>query len=469
MSQKIVPVVLSGGSGSRLWPLSRAHYPKQLLALNTDRTLLQETVSRFKGIDFIGAPIIVCNESHRFLVAEQMREIDNTPANIILEPIGRNTAPALTLAALTATENNNDVVLVVMPADHVINDQQSFQSALSDAIKLANEDKLVTFGIQPTSPETGYGYIKSGKDNSVEAFIEKPDIETAKKYLEDASYLWNSGMFVIKASVWLQELEKYEKDIVSLCKEAIKHSHHDLDFMRIGEKSFSKCKNISIDYAVMEKTSSAAIVSLDAGWSDIGSWSSLAEVMKKDSEGNYTKGDCYIHNTENSFLISQDRMIAAVGLRDMIVVETADAVLVASKESSQDVKEIVERLKQEDRSQLHSHTKVFRPWGYYETIDVGLNFQVKRINVKPGALLSLQRHQQRAEHWVVVRGQADIVRGDKKITLKENESTYIPIGMMHRLENTTNNELEIIEVQSGEYLGEDDIERFEDLYNRDKN
>lgn len=422
---------------------------------------------RFNGIDLTRSPIIVCNEAHRFLVAEQMRAINCKPGNIILEPIGRNTAPALTLAALAAIKDGNDVILVVMPADHVINDLTAFQSALSEAVKLANNDKLVTFGIKPTSPETGYGYIKSSKNNSVEAFIEKPDLETAKKYLEDKSYLWNSGMFVIKASVWLQELGKYENDIVSLCEQAMAKSKQDLDFMRVDEELFSSCKNISIDYAVMEKTTSAAVVSLDAGWSDIGSWSSLSEVMHKDSSGNYLKGDCITYNTENSFLVSKDRMIAAVGMKDTIIVETADAVLVANKNNSQDVKEIVEVLKKQGRSELHSHTRVYRPWGYYQTVDVGSNFQVKRINVKPGALLSLQRHQKRAEHWVVVKGQAEIVRGDENITLNENESTYIPIGMMHRLENKTESELEIIEVQSGEYLGEDDIERFDDVYSRD--
>lgn len=466
MPLNIVPVVLSGGSGSRLWPLSRAHYPKQLLSLNTDQTLLQETVNRFSNVDFIGAPIIVCNEAHRFLVAEQMREINNIPASIILEPIGRNTAPALTLAALSALEHQEDALLVVMPADHVIKNQKIFESALSEAVELANENKLVTFGIKPTSPETGYGYIKSGKNNSVEKFIEKPDFATAEKYLQDSSYLWNSGMFVIKASVWLDELAKFENEIISLCKEAIKNSHNDMDFLRIDEKSFFKCNNISIDYAVMEKTNAAAVVSLDAGWSDIGSWSSLAEIMDKDDAGNYIEGDCFTHNTENSFLVSKDRMIAAVGLKDMIIVETADAVLVANKNNSQEVKDIVSKLKEEKRTQLESHTKVYRPWGYYQIIDLGRNFQVKRINVKPGAQLSLQKHQQRAEHWVVVKGQAEIVRGEEMLTLHENESTYIPIGMMHRLENKTEKELEIIEVQSGEYLGEDDIERFEDLYNR---
>lgn len=453
-----------------MWPLSRAHYPKQLLALNTDQTLLQETVARFSGIESIGAPIIVCNESHRFLVAEQMRAIECNPGKIILEPIGRNTAPALTLAAIAAknnTDHNGDVILVVMPADHVIKNQQAFQSALTEAVRLANDDRLVTFGVIPTSPETGYGYIKKGKDNSVESFVEKPDLDTAQEYLNKGDYLWNSGMFVVKASTWLKEVGKYENDIVNLCQEAIAKSYDDLDFMRIDTDSFSRCKNISIDYAVMEKTPFAAVVPLEAGWSDIGSWSSLAAVMENDKAGNYIKGDCYTSKTENSFLVARDRMLAVVGLKNVIVVETADAVLVASKENSQDVKEIVKKLGAEKRRQIHSHTKVFRPWGYYETVDIGQRFQVKRIGVKPGASLSLQRHQQRAEHWVVVRGIADIIRGDENIVLNENESTYIPIGMKHRLENKHKQELEIIEVQSGEYLGEDDIERFEDKYNRD--
>lgn len=366
MPLKIIPVVLSGGTGSRLWPLSRAHYPKQLLALNTDQTLLQETVARFSGVESIGAPIIVCNESHRFLVAEQMRAIDCNPEKIILEPIGRNTAPALTLAAISTMKNtndNDDAILVVMPADHVIKNQQAFQSALTEAVRLANEDRLVTFGVIPTSPETGYGYIKKGENNSVASFVEKPDLDTAKKYLEQGDYLWNSGMFVVKASVWLNELSKYENDIVKLCREAVAKSYDDLDFLRIETDSFSRCKNISIDYAVMEKTPRAAVVPLEAGWSDIGSWSSLAEVMENDQAGNYIKGDCYTLKTENSYLVSWDRMLVVVGLKDVIVVETADAVLVASKENSQDVKEIVKRLAIEKRSQLHSHTKVFRPLG----------------------------------------------------------------------------------------------------------
>jgi len=466
MELNILPVVLSGGSGTRLWPLSRAEYPKQLLSLSGNKTMLQETIARFDNVCHTSPPIIVCNESHRFLVAEQLREINCVPSSILLEPVGRNTAPALTLAALTVSKQANDAILVVMPADHIIENLSAFEQALKKAISLAASDRLVTFGIKPTRAETGYGYIKIGQENTVEAFIEKPDILTATNFVKDPDYLWNSGMFVFKASAWMQAIKKYEPEIAEFCDIAVQNSRSDLDFMRIEEKSFTKCKNISIDYAVMEKTSLASVVPLDAGWSDIGSWTSLSEIMQLDSAGNYIEGDCYIHSTQNSFLLSHGRMIAAVGLKDTIVVETADAVLVANKNNSQDVKEIVNALKKEDREQLQSHTKVYRPWGFYQTVDSGKRFQVKRINVKPGASLSLQKHMKRAEHWVVVKGQAEIVRGEEKITLLENESTYIPIGMMHRLENKTKNELEIIEVQSGEYLGEDDIERFEDLYHR---
>ena len=476
------PVVLSGGSGTRLWPLSREHYPKQLLAFAGDRSLLQETVLRAgQSAPDAAAPIIVCNEQHRFLVAEQVRELGKTPAGIILEPVGRNTAPALTLAALAIERQGQDPVMLVMPADHVIRDQQAFAGALAEAAALAEAGYLVTFGIVPAAPETGYGYIKlgaalsgdGGKARGVAAFVEKPDLPTAQAYLDSGEYLWNSGLFMMRASVWLQAIGKFQPDILAACRRAMEEGEADRDFYRVGKDAFSACPSDSIDYAVMEKVAAAgkgdlkvAVVPLDAGWSDVGAWSAIWEVSVPDADGNVSRGDVLTHATRNSLLFAEHRLVAGVGLEDMVVVETADAVMVAHKSQAQEVKQIVDRLKAQNRSERLTHRRVYRPWGTYEGIDAGNRFQVKRIVVKPGEALSLQMHHHRAEHWVVVRGTARVTHGEEVFLLSENQSTYIPIGETHRLENPGTIPLEIIEVQSGSYLGEDDIVRFEDVYER---
>jgi len=462
----ICPVILSGGSGSRLWPLSREYFPKQLLALVSEKTLLQDTARRTDAFKDSLAPIVVCNEEHRFLVAEQLREIDKPAQTIILEPEGRNTAPALTLAALWLRQHGENPVMLVMPADHVIADQKAFAKAIHSAYELANAGRLVTFGIVPTSAHTGYGYIRQGANNSVEDFVEKPDLATAERYVKSGEYLWNSGLFMMRTDVWLEELAKYNPEIIEAVSRAISGGKGDMDFFRTDVAAFLSSPSDSIDYAVMEKTDRASVVPMDAKWSDIGAWSSLWEASSKNEQGNVIAGDVFSHDTNQSFLVSQHRMIAAVGLDNMIIVETPDAVLVCSKERSQDVKHIVNQLKDRQRSEYQLHRRVHRPWGTYETVDVGERFQVKRLTVKPGASLSLQSHQKRAEHWVVVKGQAKITRDDEVIILNENESTYIAIGQRHRLENDTDKPLEVVEVQSGSYLGEDDIQRFDDVYDR---
>ena len=466
---KICPVILSGGSGTRLWPLSREHYPKQLLALFGEQSLLQQTASRLNGLNQAVSPLLVCNEEHRFLIAEQLHAIDISPENIILEPVGRNTAPALTLAALYLDRGHEECIMLVMPADHVITKNAAFHEAVKAGAALANKDQIITFGIKPTTPETGYGYIRKGEGNDVAAFVEKPDLETAKRYLASQEYFWNSGMFMMKPSVWLEEIKRYQPDIFQACEQAFNNAVSDGDFLRVDKSQFSSCPSNSIDYAVMEKTEHAAILPMDIGWSDIGAWSSLWEISKQDSCGNVIQGDVYTHETKNTLLVSRHRFLAGVGLEDIIIVETADAVLVMHKDHAQNVKEIVARLKYDKRPEHLTHRRVYRPWGWYESIDAGDRFQVKRISVNPGAALSLQMHHHRAEHWVVVRGTARVTRGDDVFTLTENESTFIPIGEKHRLENPGTIPLEIIEVQSGSYLGEDDIVRFEDLYNRNKN
>ncbi|HLE94349.1 MAG TPA: mannose-1-phosphate guanylyltransferase/mannose-6-phosphate isomerase [Sulfuricaulis sp.] len=465
---KIFPVILSGGSGTRLWPLSREHYPKQLLPLLGDQTLLQQTVLRLDGMEDVAPPLLVCNEEHRFLIAEQLRQIGKTPADMILEPVGRNTAPALTLAVLALLKHatNNNVLMLIMPADHVIRNVKEFHAAVREGAALAQKGSLVTFGIVPTAAETGYGYIKKGDGHRVSAFVEKPDLETASRYISSGDYFWNSGMFMMLASVWMAELKKFQPAILEACKSAFDQGRRDSDFYRVNSRIFGNCQSKSIDYAVMEATDKAAIVALDAGWSDIGAWSSLLQASKRDDQGNFVQGDTYLQNTRNSLLISQHRLLAAVGLDEIIVVETSDAVLVAHKSHAQDVKEVVNRLKTEKRSEYQSHRRVYRPWGYYESVDAGQRFQVKRLMVKPGASLSLQMHHHRAEHWVVVKGTARVTRGEEVFMLTENQSTYIPLGTKHRLENPGNIPLEIVEVQSGGYLGEDDIVRFEDKYNR---
>ncbi len=482
---EILPVVLSGGSGTRLWPLSREHYPKQLLALTGEKSLLQETLLRLEGMSESSLPaVVVCNEEHRFLVAEQAREIAHTPATIILEPIGRNTAPALTLAALAAAQPGSDPVLLVMPADHVIADADAFHAAVRVGAGLAESGRLVTFGIVPTRAETGFGYIHLGaavegvaSDPSpylIDAFVEKPDGDTARRYVASGQYLWNSGMFMMRASVWNKAIGHFRPDIAEACQRAMAQGHADSDFFRVDAGAFKSCASDSIDYAVMEKVTGeqgdaglqSVVVPLDAGWSDVGAWPAIWEVGEADADGNVAKGDVYTHGTRNSLLVAEHRLVAGVGLEDMIVIETADAVMVAHKDQAQDVKKIVERLKAEQRNERLSHRRVYRPWGNYEGIDAGDRFQVKRITVKPNAALSLQMHHHRAEHWIVVRGTARVTRGEEVFLLTENQSTYIPIGVKHRLENPGTLPLELIEVQSGGYLGEDDIVRYEDVYGR---
>ncbi|MBI3343695.1 MAG: mannose-1-phosphate guanylyltransferase/mannose-6-phosphate isomerase [Gammaproteobacteria bacterium] len=486
----IHPVILSGGSGSRLWPLSREHYPKQLLALVGERTLLQETVCHLEGVKEAAEPIVVCNEEHRFLVAEQIRQLGGKPSNIILEPAGRNTAPALTLAALAITQGgvapgilppatlvlpctSQDGVMLVMPSDHVIQDRAAFVTAVRQGAELAAQGALVTFGIVPTSPQTGYGYIKQGEPLSennayrVAAFVEKPDFNTAESYLADGRYYWNSGIFMMRAETWLNELDEHRPDIAAACRAACAQGKKDGDFYRPDAALFSACPSDSIDYAVMEKTAHAVVIPLNAGWSDIGAWPALWEVCPQDAQGNVIRGDVSTHATQNALLIAQHRFLAVVGIEDIIVVETADAVLVVHKDHAQHVKEIVAKLKTEQREEYKTHRKVHRPWGTYEGVDAGPRFQVKRICVRPGAALSLQMHHHRAEHWIVVKGTAKVTRGEEVFLLSENQSTYIPIGVRHRLENPGALVLEMIEVQSGSYLGEDDIVRFADNYNRE--
>lgn len=473
---KIQPVILSGGSGTRLWPLSRRAYPKQFLSLVDDATLLQSTASRLDGLGEyaeISSPLIVCNEAHRFLVAEQLRASGHAAGNILLEPVGRNTAPALTLAALSVLDE--DPVLVVMPADHVVGDVQAFARAVSAGLARAADGKVVTFGIVPKSPQTGFGYIRAGAaigadTFALEAFVEKPDLETAQRYLESGDYYWNSGIFVLRASRWMDLIERFQPDIVRTVREAHRNGQRDLDFYRVDEALFAASPSDSIDYSVMEPLSQEAgeciVVPLDAGWSDIGAWAALWEVSPHDDAGNALHGDVITHDAQNNLLHAQHRIVAAVGVQDLVVVETPDAVLVAHKDRAQDVKRITQHLDEQGRCESEFHRQVHRPWGTFEGVDQGERFQVKRLTVKPGATLSLQMHHHRAEHWIVVSGTARVTCDDREFLLTENESTYIPIGTRHRLENPGAIPLEIIEVQSGSYLGEDDIVRFEDVYNR---
>lgn len=467
----ITPVILSGGSGSRLWPLSHDHYPKQFLSLVGDKTLLQETITRLGGLLEINQPLLVCNEAHRFIVAEQLRLIDESPHAIILEPCGRNTAPAVAVAALHVLEHGDDSILLVLPADHLIQNNDEFQRVIRSAVPHAEQGELVTFGIVPTHAETGYGYIKaetSDKSQTVPviSFVEKPDLETAQKYLDSGNYYWNSGMFMFRASRYLEELNLYRSDIYTACKEAYSSIREDLDFLRIEHESFAACPSDSIDCAVMEKTDKAVVIPLDAGWNDIGTWSALWSIQPHDNQGNVQIGDVLTDQVNNSYIHAQNRLVAAVGVDDLVVVETVDAVLVAHRDKVQNVKVIVEQLKQQQRGGALLHRRVNRPWGVYEGIDIGERFQVKRITVNPGASLSLQKHHHRAEHWVVVKGTAKVTCGVEVRLLSENQSTFIPLGESHRLENPGQIPLEIIEVQSGSYLGEDDIVRLEDQYGR---
>jgi len=486
MTLLIQPVVLSGGSGTRLWPLSREKYPKQLLPLIGEDSLLQATVRRVTGIAGaqLAAPMVVCNEEYRFVIAEQLR-VMGQPGTVVLEPLGRNTAPALTIAAQAAIKNGADPVLLVMPADHVIVDKAAFQAAVQAGAALAAEGVVVTFGITPDVPETGYGYIQSGEAygsgsaKRIARFVEKPNLETAQAYLAEGSYLWNSGLFMMRASVWLQALAVCRPDILAACQAAWDAGKSDGEFVRVGKEAFSQCPSDSIDYAVMERIAAGqsvgggatplpvgVVIPLSAGWSDVGAWEALWQVLPKDAEGNVAQGDVLMQDSHNTLALSEGRLIACVGVDDLIVVETADAILVAHKDKTQDVKKIVDRLKAAGRTEGQIHRKVFRPWGWYDSVDSGPRFQVKRIVVKPGATLSLQMHHHRAEHWIVVSGTAKVTRGETTYLLSENESTFIPLGTTHRLENPGRVDLEMIEVQSGSYLGEDDIVRFEDVYGR---
>ena len=484
----LYPVILAGGSGTRLWPLSREHYPKPFLTLTGERSLFEEALCRLDGLTGVAPPVIVCNEEHRFLVLEHIRNTGKRSTSIILEPVGRNTAPALTVASLLLNGASpgpaSDPVMLVMPADHVIEDVAAFQSAVQAGSRLAEAGCVVTFGIVPTEPRTGYGYIKkgpartcdgSGQAFHVEAFVEKPGADAAERMLRSGEYLWNSGVFMMRASVWSDQISLHRPDIAEACRAACSEGTVDGDFFRPQAGLFAGCPGESIDYAVMEKVvgdrdskdaPQCVVLPLDVGWSDIGAWSAIWEQGRRDGDGNLIQGDVYAHGMRGSLLIGRQRMLAAVGLEDVIVVETADAVLVAHKDHVQDVKELVERLKTDNRTEQEDHRKVHRPWGNYEIVDSGDRFQVKRLTVNPGASLSLQVHRHRAEHWVVVKGTARVTRDGETFTLNENESAYVPIGAEHRLENPGEIPLEIVEVQSGGYLGEDDIVRLDDRYNR---
>jgi len=467
----ILPVIMAGGSGTRLWPLSRGNYPKQFLTLSGVHTMLQSTITRLNGLEHSPA-MLICNEEHRFIAAEQVRELGVKHSGIFLEPVGRNTAPAIALAAFKAIEQGDDPLLLVLAADHVINDTASFHHSVNQAAELAKQGKLVTFGIVGMKPETGYGYIKRGEPYQtgflVDSFVEKPDEATAEQYIACGDYYWNSGMFLFKASCYLNELKKFRPDIYEACKKAMQVQNDDLDFIRIDKLAFIACPDESIDYAVMEKTKDAVVVPMNAGWSDVGSFAALWEVSERDENGNAFKGDVKAIDTQNTLVFGEDKLVATVGVEDLVIVNTKDAVLVAHKDESQKVKAIVQQLKDEQRTEATLHREVYRPWGKYDSVDSGERFQVKRITVKPGAKLSVQMHHHRAEHWIVVSGTAKVQIDDTEQFVTENESVYIPITAVHALENPGKVDLELIEVQSGSYLGEDDIVRFADRYGRVK-
>ena len=477
MSQnKLFPVVMAGGSGSRLWPLSRVLYPKQFLCLKGDLTMLQTTICRLNGVE-CESPVVICNEQHRFIVAEQLRQLHKLTENIILEPAGRNTAPAIALAALAAKRQSpgEDPLLLVLAADHMIADEEAFREAVRNAMPYASAGKLVTFGIVPDQPETGYGYIRRGEVSptntdavafEVAQFVEKPNLETAQAYVASGDYYWNSGMFLFRASRYLTELELFRPDIYAACVEAVGTVNADLDFVRVNKAAFLCCPSDSIDYAVMERTADAVVVPMSAGWSDVGSWSSLWEISAHTPEGNVHHGDVISHDTENSFVYAESGLVTTVGVKDLVVVQTKDAVLIADRNAVQDVKKVVEQIKADGRHEHHIHREVYRPWGKYDSIDAGDRYQVKRITVKPGEGLSVQMHHHRAEHWVVVAGTAKVTINDDIKLLAENESVYIPLGATHCLENPGKIPLDLIEVRSGSYLEEDDIVRLADSYGR---
>jgi mannose-1-phosphate guanylyltransferase/mannose-6-phosphate isomerase len=470
----LIPVILSGGAGTRLWPLSRELYPKQFLPLVGERTMIQDTALRAAAIPGAAPPIVVCNEAHRFLVAEQLRQVGIAPAAIVLEPVGRNTAPAVAIAALAAVAHAKpgagEPMLLVLPADHVLTDIAAFTRAVEAALPAARDGRFLTFGVVPTQPETGYGYIRQGAGDGavrpVAAFVEKPSATRAAEFVASGEYLWNSGMFLLPAQGYLDELGRLQPAMLANCHKAYESAERDLDFVRLERTAFESCRADSIDYAVMEKTDRAAVVPLSAGWSDVGSWTSLQDALPSDADGNVMRGDVVAEESKDCLLYSTQRLVATVGLEGHVVIETKDAVMVAPKDRVQDVKRLVERMKEAGRTEPGLHREVFRPWGSYDSVDAGPRFQVKRLTVKPGAVLSLQKHQHRAEHWVVVKGTARITRGEDVFLLHENESTFIPIGTVHRIENPGTEPLQIIEVQSGGYLGEDDIVRLDDNYGR---
>ena len=469
----IIPVILAGGSGTRLWPMSRQHYPKQLLKLFGDKTMLQQTILRLNGVANLAPPIVVCNEEHRFMVAEQLHEIGQGRGSIILEPVARNTAPALALAAIHAKSLAENPILLVLSADHMIKDVNAFHIALDDAITAAQSGHLATFGVNPTRPETGYGYIKTKMDSSaasifypVAQFVEKPDLLTAEKYLAEGCYYWNSGMFVFQTNIFLSELAQQSSDVVHAAEQAKLKAVQDLDFIRVDRESFSQAPNISIDYALMEKSNNVVCVPFNAGWSDVGDWKSFWDLSEKDESGNSLIGDSIDIGSTNTLVFSQDKLVATLGVNNLMIINTPDAVLVADQSQAQQVKSIITRIEKQKRSEHLQHREIYRPWGCYDAVDTGDRYQVNRIRVKPGGRLSLQIHHHRAEHWIVVKGTALVQKGEETILLSENESTYIPVGTKHRLSNPGKIPLEIIEVQSGPYLKEDDVIRYEDSYGR---
>lgn len=467
----LLPVIMAGGTGSRLWPMSRELYPKQFLRLYGQRSMLQETVLRLDDVD-AREPVVICNQEHRFLVAEQLRQINKLSHNIILEPVGRNTAPAIALAALSAIENGDDPILLVLAADHIINNKLAFHQAIKSAFKFALQGRLVTFGIVPTGPETGYGYIHRGQEETldeqiayqVSRFVEKPNKETAESYIASGEYYWNSGMFMFRAKKYLEELEKFRPDILDACKAAIQGCKESDEFIKVDRDLFIACPDESVDYAVMEKTTDAVVVGLDADWSDVGSWSALWEVSPKDDKGNVLTGDTFLHNANNCYINTDEKLIAAIGVDDLVIINTKDAVLVVNKDQVQDVKKVVEYLKANHRSEYKRHREIYRPWGRCDVVVQTERFNVNRITVKPGAAFSMQMHHHRTEHWVILSGTGEVTIKDQKFLLTENQSTFIPIGAQHRLENPGKIPLELLEIQSGSYLGDDDIIRIKDQY-----